>query len=505
MTSSSVPSPPETSSSVPSPPAQVTPSALLARPPLPERPRHVHLIAIAGVGMASLAGMLREAGHHVTGSDAGVYPPMSTLLASLGIPVTEGFRAENLQPRPDLIVVGNAMSRGNPEVEAMLAAGTPYCSLPEALMRFFMRARRRAVVTGTHGKTTSSALLAWVLHETGGDPSFMIGGACKNFARNFRLGGGDWFVVEGDEYDTAFFDKGPKFLHYDPDALLVTAVEFDHADIYRDLEHVKGAFTALVRGTRAGVPLVVSADFPEARAVIAASGQRATLFGMARDADWRAEDVRDTGSATCFTVVTPAGRRHAAACPGPGAMTVVNALGVVALAAAIGVREEAGIAALASFRGVRRRQEVIGRGRGIDLIDDFAHHPTAVAATVAALRARYPGRRLWALFEPRSNTSRRRVFQEAFADAFAGADRVTFAAVHRREQIPEAERLSTEELVAVLARRGVAGETCEGPDDICALVEREAAAGDVVVLMSNGGFGGLAQKLVVALALEPVA
>ena len=454
--------------------------------------------------MASLAGMLREAGHQVTGSDAGVYPPMSTLLASLAIPVKEGFRAENLQPRPDLVVVGNAMSRGNPEVEAMLAARIPYCSLPEALMRFFMGVRRRAVVTGTHGKTTSSALLAWLLHETGGDPSFMIGGACKNFTRNFRLGGGDWFVVEGDEYDTAFFDKGPKFLHYDPDALLVTAVEFDHADIYRDLEHVKGAFTALVRSARVGVPLVVSADFPEARAVVAASGRRATLFGMVPDAEWRAEDVRDTGATTRFTVVTPAGRRHVAVCPGPGAMNVVNALGVLALADAIGVGEEASIAALASFRGVRRRQEVIGRGRGIVLIDDFAHHPTAVAATLAALRGRYPDRRLWALFEPRSNTSRRRVFQDAFADAFAGADRVTFASVHRREQLPDAERLSTEELVAALAHRGVAAETCECPDDIRALVEREATAGDVVVLMSNGGFGGLAQKLVAALALEPV-
>jgi UDP-N-acetylmuramate: L-alanyl-gamma-D-glutamyl-meso-diaminopimelate ligase len=464
----------------------------------------VHLIAIAGVGMASLAGMLRDAGYHVTGSDAGVYPPMSALLASLAIPITEGFRAENLQPRPDLVVVGNAMSRGNPEVEAMLTWGIPYCSLPEALMRFFMAERRRAVVTGTHGKTTSSALLAWLLHETGGDPSFMIGGACKNFARNFRLGGGNWFVVEGDEYDTAFFDKRPKFLHYDPNALLVTAVEFDHADIYRDIDHVKEAFTTLVRGTCAGVPLVVSADFPQARAVVAASGRQATLFGMAPDAEWRAEDVRDTDAATHFTVVTPAGRRHAAVCPGPGTMNVVNALGVLALAEAIGVCEEASIAALASFRGVRRRQDVIGRGRGIVLIDDFAHHPTAVAATLAALRGRYPGRRLWALFEPRSNTSRRRVFQDAFADAFADADRVTFAGVHRREQLRDEEQLSTEELVAALARRGVAGETCACPDDIRSLVEREATRGDVVVLMSNGGFGGLAQKLVAALALEPV-
>jgi UDP-N-acetylmuramate: L-alanyl-gamma-D-glutamyl-meso-diaminopimelate ligase len=482
-----------TSSSTPSP-----------RPELPARPRRVHLIAIAGVGMASLAGMLREADYHVTGSDQAVYPPMSTMLAALGVPVMEGFRAENLEPRPDLVVVGNAMSRGNPEIEAMLAARIPYCSMPEALMRFFMGTRRRAVVTGTHGKTTSSALLAWVLHETGGDPSFMIGGACTNFDRGFRLGSGPWFVAEGDEYDTAFFDKGPKFLHYDPDALLLTAVEFDHADIYRDLEHVKSAFTELLRRTRRGVPIVVSADFPEARAVVRASGRHAILFGAAPDAVWHAENVVDTGSLTRFTIVTPDGRSVIAATPGPGAMNVANALGVVALATAMGAPEEGVVEALASFRGVRRRQEVIGTGRGLVLIDDFAHHPTAVAATLGALRARYPGRHLWALFEPRSNTSRRRVFQSAFAEAFAAADRVTFGPVHRRDELPEPERLSTGELVTALARRGVAGESCSGPEEICGLVTREAVAGDVVVLMSNGGFGGLAQQLLAALALEPV-
>src|SRR6266403_410251 len=407
---------------------------------LPASPRHVHLTAIAGVGMASLAGLFREAGYHVTGSDAGIYPPMSTILASLGIPVMEGFRAENLSPRPDLVVVGNAMSRGNPEVEAMLESGIPYCSMPEALMRFFIDARRRAVVTGTHGKTTSSALLAWVLHETGGDPGFMIGGAAKNFPYNFRVGTGPWFVTEGDEYDTAFFDKGPKFLHYAPDALLLTAVEFDHADIYRDLAHVKEAFTELLRRTTGTSPVVVSADFPEARAV----------------------------------------------------------------AAAIGVPEAGALDAIARFRGVRRRQEVIGSGRGVVLIDDFAHHPTAVAGTLAALRSRYPERRLWALFEPRSNTTRRKVFQEAFATAFGAADRVTFAAVHRRDELPESERLSTPEIVRALVAAGRRAETCEQVDDIRTLVAREARAGDVIVLMSNGGFGGLAAKLLVTLGLDPV-
>jgi UDP-N-acetylmuramate: L-alanyl-gamma-D-glutamyl-meso-diaminopimelate ligase len=473
------------------------------RPELPAQPRHVHLTAIGGVGMASLAGLFQEAGYRVTGSDTAMYPPMSTVLARLGVAVVEGFRAENLEPRPDLVVIGNAMSRGNPEVEAVLERGIPYCSMPEALMRFFMGARRRAVVTGTHGKTTSSALLAWVLRETGGDPGFMIGGAAKNFPDSFHVGGGPWFVTEGDEYDTAFFDKGPKFLHYAPDALLLTAVEFDHADIYRDLAHVKQAFTELLRRTAPASPVVVSADFPEALAVIAASGRDAVTFGLRPEAAWRAVDVGDDGRATRFTIVTPAGRRLAASCAGPGAMNVVNALGVFALASAIGVPEEGALAALATFRGVQRRQDVIGEGRGIVLIDDFAHHPTAVTGTIAALRARYPQRRLWALFEPRSNTTRRRVFQDAFTEAFAGADRVTFSAVHRREQLAEAERLSTDEIVAALQARGRQAETCEQVDDICALVAREALAGDVVVLMSNGSFGGLAAKLLAALGMEP--
>jgi UDP-N-acetylmuramate: L-alanyl-gamma-D-glutamyl-meso-diaminopimelate ligase len=491
----------------------VEPTPLPPRPPWPAAPRHVHLTAIAGVGMASLAGMLRAAGYRVSGSDHAIYPPMSTVLAALGIPVQEGYRPENLTPPPDLVVIGNAMSRGNPEVEAVLARALPYCSMPEALMRLFMGTRQRAVVVGTHGKTTSSALLAWVLHESGGDPSFMVGGACQNFEHNYRLGGGPWFVTEGDEYDTAFFDKGPKFLHYDPDALLVNAVEFDHADIYRDLAHVQAAFRTLLERTRPGVPIVASADFPELRTVVAAAGRATTWFHVEggnaatggtppRGPLWCATRLRDVGATTTFTVVAPDGRRFDAAAGVPGAMNVANALGVTALAAAMGVPVDESLRALATFRGVRRRQEVLGERDGITLIDDFAHHPTAVRGTLAALRARYPGRRVWALFEPRSNTTRRRVFQEAFADAFAAADRLTVGGVHRQEQLAAAERFSPAELVATLGARGVQAETVDDVDAIAALVAREATRGDVIVLMSNGGFGGLAAKLRRALALH---
>jgi len=454
--------------------------------------------------MASLAGMLRAVGYDVTGSDQAVYPPMSTLLADLGIPYREGYRAENLEPRPDLVIVGNAMSRGNPEVEAMLTAGIPYCSMPEALMRFFMRDRRRAVVVGTHGKTTTSALLSWVLHETGGDPGFMVGGASRNFPHNFRLGAGPWFVAEGDEYDTAFFDKGPKFLHYDPDALLLNAIEFDHADIYRDLDHVKGAFRTLLERMRPGAVVAASADFPEVRAVVEASGRQAVFFGDGAGAAWRAEGVHDDGSMIRFMLSGPDGLRLPASLLLPGAMNVANATGVVALTHAMGIPVDGVVAALATFRGVQRRQQVIAEGRGITVIDDFAHHPTAVAGTIAALRARYPKRRLWALFEPRSNTTRRRVFQDAFAAAFAGADRVTFGAIHRRDQLPEDQRLSVDELIGALKVRGLQAETCEDPDAIAQLVAAQVASGDVVVLMSNGGFGGLAGKLSAALELPRI-
>ena len=462
--------------------------------------RRIHLIAICGVAMSALAGMLKQRGYEVSGSDENVYPPISTLLERLGIRILAGFRAEHLVERPDLVIVGNKVSRTNPEVEALLSSGLPYASLPQALAELFLADHRSVVVAGTHGKTTSTAMLAWVLERAGRDPSVMVGGEALDFDGNYKLGGGECFVIEGDEYDTAFFDKGPKFLHYRPQALLLTAVEFDHADIYRDLEHVKDAFRRLVSMMPSAAPLVVAADFPHARAV--ASSADVQTFGFAADAEWQAANLRDDGATTLFEVV----RRNVGQCTvrvrQPGAINARNALGVFVMARALGLSTADILPGLASFRGVARRQELVGEFRGVTLVDDFAHHPTAVAGAIAALRLRYPRRRLWAVFEPRSNTSRRRVFQREYVDAFQGAEHVIIGGVFHKstDQVAASELFSPDELSADLRARGISARALADVDSIRRTLLDEVQAGDVVLLMSNGSFGGLRQQLAVGLS-----
>jgi UDP-N-acetylmuramate: L-alanyl-gamma-D-glutamyl-meso-diaminopimelate ligase len=474
-----------------------------------ERPRvdlarvqHVHLVAIAGVGMAALAGMLKQRGLWVTGSDERVYPPMSTLLKRLGIRVLEGYSAANLVPRPELVVIGNKVSRSNAEVQAVLSAGLPHLSFPEALAQFFLAGRRSLVIAGTHGKTTSTAMLAWVLEQAGRDPSLMVGGESLDFGGNFKLGAGEFFVVEGDEYDSAFFDKGPKFLHYRPSAVILTAVEFDHADIYRDLDAVKAAFRKLVALLPPAAPLVVAQDFAHAVEVAASAAQAQVVsFGTGGPAEWRLGELREADGHTAFHV------RHAGCDAGelrikaPGRINALNALGVYVMARSIGLSHDEIARGLANFSGVARRQEVVGDFCGITVIDDFAHHPTAVAGTVEAIRGRYPARRLWAIFEPRSNTSRRRVFQRDYVDALAAADRVILGGVFHKETdvVAAAELFSPEQLVEDLQRRGVTAQQLDSSDAIAELVGRESAGGDVVVMMSNGDFGGLRDKLIAAL------
>lgn len=463
-------------------------------------PQTIHLTAIGGVGMAALAGLLTELGHRVRGSDLEVYPPASEQLASLGVPVARGYRADNLEPRPDLVVMGNAITAKNPEAVAARVRGIPTVSLPEALEWLCLPGRFPIVVAGTHGKTTSGTLLASVLRAAGRDPGWFIGGLPLDLPRSYALGTGREFVLEGDEYDSAYFDKEAKFLHYRPAAVLLNAVEFDHADIYRDLDHVKQSFARLLELVPDGAPLVVCADFPHAIEVAARSGRSFTTFSGEPEAkaDWRVRSLTDGPGGLRFTAAGP-GESIELTTPLLGVMNARNLLGVTAMCRALGVEAAAIARAAASCRGVRRRQEVVLEAP-VTLIDDFAHHPTAIEATLGAVRSRYAGRRLWALFDPRSNTSRRRTFQVEIARALAAADRVLIGPVHNAAQLAPAERFSAAEAARAIAE---AGRPAAALDDFAALaeiVEREAEPGDVVVALSNGAFGGVVARLARTLA-----
>jgi UDP-N-acetylmuramate: L-alanyl-gamma-D-glutamyl-meso-diaminopimelate ligase len=467
---------------------------------LPEDLEHVHLIAIGGTGMGALAGLLHARGLRVTGSDRALYPPMSEALARWGIPVALGFEAKNLAPRPDLVVIGNAVRADNPEAQAAIAAGIPYRSFPDALYELAIAGRHPIVVAGTHGKTTATSLLGALLVETGQDPSVLVGGVANDFEGPFREGGGPHFVVEGDEYDTAFFDKTPKFLHYHPRTLLLTSVEFDHADIYRDLEAVKDAFRALVARMPADGTVVAALDDANVCDVLGGARCRVIGYGVGDgEHGWRAVGLKAGPRGTSFRVLRDETEMAVATVPLYGRHNVANALGALAVALAVGVPVGAAAEALSRFRGVRRRQEVRGEARGVTVLDDFAHHPTAVRETVAAMRARYPARRLVAVLEPRSNTSRRALFQRDFVDALAAADRAVVAIVPR-DPIYSAtgevtEFLDAERVAADLRARGRDAVALDG---VAAIVDHLAAMslpGDVVLVMSNGDFGGLWGKL----------
>jgi UDP-N-acetylmuramate: L-alanyl-gamma-D-glutamyl-meso-diaminopimelate ligase len=461
--------------------------------------RHIHLIAICGVGMSALAGMLQRRGFRVTGSDQNVYPPMSTHLEALGIELRRGFAAEHLADHPQLIIVGNAVSRSNPEVQAMLAQGIPFLSFPQALAEYFLVDRHPIVITGTHGKTTTASLMAWILETAGLDPSYMIGGMPRNFGTNYKLGTGDFFVIEGDEYDTAFFDKGPKFLHYRPHSAILTSVEFDHADIYRNLEHVKEAFRQFIRTLPTDGYLAAGVDFPQVVELVRSTPCPWEGYGFAEQAHWRATHVECDEAATHFHVQyddQDLGTLHWQLV---GRHNIQNALGVIAVAHHLGVSLETIRQGLQSFTGVKRRQEIRGVVRDITVIDDFAHHPTAIRETLAALRARYGGQRLWAIFEPRSATSRRAIFQDDFVEAFAAADRVVIAGLFNPEAIAMEERLSPERLAHDIAHRCVKDAVyLPEVDGIVQHVAARARPGDVVAILSNGGFGGIHDKLLEA-------
>ena len=462
----------------------------------------IHLIGVCGTAMATLAALLKSRGHDVQGSDQHVYPPMSDFLVAEGITTLSGYLPDHITPDIDLVVVGNAISRGNPELEVVLERKVRHCSLPEAIRDHFLWHARSIVLAGTHGKTTTTSLTAWLLTHGGLDPWLLVGGIALNFGdhgSSYRVGRGRDFVIEGDEYDSAFFDKTAKFLKYLPDVAVINNIEFDHADIYADLEAVLLAFQRLVRLVPRNGLLLVGADSPHARALVPTAVSPVETFGLADDATWRARDIEHRDGLTRFTVQRRGEAFGRFESPLLGVHNVRNALAAIAVGTHVGLAPEVLAKGLRGFKGIKRRLETVGIARGVTVLDDFAHHPTAVHETLAALRAGYPGRRVWAVFEPRSASSCRRVFQDDFARAFGAADEVVVAAVFR-SSLPESERLSAEQLVDDLHRASTHARYIPEVDAIVTTIAAEARDGDVIVLMSNGGFGGIHQKLLRALA-----
>jgi UDP-N-acetylmuramate: L-alanyl-gamma-D-glutamyl-meso-diaminopimelate ligase len=463
------------------------------------KPRHIHLIGVCGTAMASLAGMLQERGFRVTGSDAAAYPPMSTFLETLGIPVAQPFAEANLDPRPDLVVVGNALSRGNVELERVLDERIPFCSLPQILHDEFLVGKDVLVVAGTHGKTTTTSMLAWVFESAGLQPSFLIGGIAENFGRSFGLGDGKHFILEGDEYDTAFFDKGPKFLHYFPDSVILTSVEFDHADIYRDLDAVETAFKRLVNLVpRRG--RIVAFDSGESidrclQNAFCPVERYGALDGTGDRAGWRIVNLKLEEERTSWSVLRDGKPWADFEFPLGGEYNVWNATAAAALAANYKIPKDAIAKALKTFRSVKRRLEVKADINGITIIDDFAHHPTAIEQTIHALRARYPQSRLWVVLEPRSNTMRRNVLQDALARSLSLADQVVIAAIFKSEAIPERERLDLNRVIGDIQQRGKQARILADADAIVNSIAAELRERDVVAILSNGGFGGIYEKL----------
>jgi UDP-N-acetylmuramate: L-alanyl-gamma-D-glutamyl-meso-diaminopimelate ligase len=463
-------------------------------------PRHIHLSGICGTAMASLAGLLQLQGHRITGSDKAAYPPMSDLLRSLGIPILEPYAEANLSPAPDLVVIGNALSRGNPEIERILDERIPFTSMAALLREEFLAGRESLVVAGTHGKTTTTSMLAWIYQFASREnpllePSFLIGGVAENFGTSFQLRPSRTFIVEGDEYDTAFFDKGPKFLHYFPDALILTHVEFDHADIYADLEAVKTAFKRLVNLVPRRGLIVAYDGNANVTECVSRALCRVERYGFAPDSTWRIQNLRHADGLTRWELWHNGALWAELAMSLAGEHNALNATAAAALAFGQGLSKDAIVAALAGFKSVKRRLEVRAVIRGITIIDDFAHHPTAIRETLRALRSVYPQSRLWAVLEPRSNTLRRKVLEASLIESLRQADRVILAGVYQQQLISDAERLNPEVVVRALNAAGTEAALCPDAEAIVNTIAPQLASGDVVAILSNGGFDGIYEKL----------
>jgi UDP-N-acetylmuramate: L-alanyl-gamma-D-glutamyl-meso-diaminopimelate ligase len=462
--------------------------------------KHIHLSGICGTAMASIAGLLQLQGHRITGSDKAAYPPMSDLLRSLGIPVMEPYSESNLDPAPDLVVIGNALSRGNPEVERVLDERIPFASMASLVHDEFLKGRESLVVAGTHGKTTTTSMLAWIYQVASHDnpalePSFLIGGVAENFGTSFQLRPMRTFIIEGDEYDTAFFDKGPKFLHYFPDAMILTHVEFDHADIYADLEAVKTAFKRLVNLVPRRGLLMAFDGSENVTECISKAFCRVERYGFKPESEWQLRNIRYAEGQMRWEIWRGGELWSDAAMHLAGEHNALNATAAAALAFGQGVPKDAIRAALASFKSVKRRLEVRDVIRGITIIDDFAHHPTAIRETLRALRSVYPKARIWAVLEPRSNTLRRKVLEGELVESLRLADRVILAGVYQQQRVPDAERLHPEEVIDALNASGTSAELHPDAAEIVASIAPKLEDGDVVAILSNGGFDGIYEKL----------
>jgi UDP-N-acetylmuramate: L-alanyl-gamma-D-glutamyl-meso-diaminopimelate ligase len=468
---------------------------------IPEKVSSIHLIAICGTGMAGLACLLQDMGYRITGSDTGVYPPISDLLQRRGISVMPGFDPAHLFHRPDLVVVGNAVSRNNPEVTGLMEAGIPYCSMPQAVQHFAAAGKNAIVIAGTHGKTTTSALTAWILYRAGLDPGFLIGGILRDFGANHRYGRGKFIILEGDEYDTAFFDKKSKFLHYTPFRTVLTGIEFDHADIFSEIGQIRQAFEGLLtRIPKTGELFAFDSPQPALEAVLSTTPHPVRRYGENPGSEWFASSITPEPPGTAFDIFHGKTRYGRFTSRMPGRHNVWNAVAATAVAESIGIPAEITAEAIASFQGVHRRQEVRGCVNGVTVMDDFAHHPTAVRETIEAVRPCFSSGRLIAVFEPGTHTSMRKIFQDVYPSAFQGADMVCIRTPSRIAKVPAEERMSPEKLVADMNRLGLNAALFPDTESIVEFLRKEARPRDVILVMSNSGFDGIHQRLLEKLA-----
>jgi UDP-N-acetylmuramate: L-alanyl-gamma-D-glutamyl-meso-diaminopimelate ligase len=454
--------------------------------------KKIHLIAACGTGMGTLACSLKEMGYTVSGSDLNVYPPMSDFLKEKGIDLFQGYEPSHLDHSPDLVIIGNAVTRMNIEAQAVLNSGIPYMSMPQAVNQFIARDKKIILVTGTHGKTTTSSIMAYLLYMAGMDPSFLIGGILKDFNSSFRIGSGEYMVIEGDEYDTAFFDKGPKFMHYDPEMIIMTGIEFDHADIFSGIDHIKRAFSDLVRKNEPRSHFIAFEDSVHLKEVLSDFSVSLETYG--ENAQWRFSKHQQQESKTYFDVHGPntsiSIETHLV-----GRHNLFNALACIAAAQRIGISNKIIKASLNSFSGIKRRQEIRGIKNGITVMDDFAHHPTAVRETIKALRPFYKTGRIIAVFEPRTNTSMRHFFQESYPDAFTEADMVCICEPSVKKNIPDQERLSIQKLILDIEKKGVRAFYFEDTDRLLNFLVSTLKDKDLALIMSNGGFDNIHEKL----------